>query len=142
MTAAKRSILIDAPIERVFATITDYDRYTEFLPEVKSVRSSDRQGPDVLVHYELKLVKTVRYTLKMHEEAPHRITWSFQTGEVMKDNRGHWTLESKGPKQTEATYEIEITLGGLVPKSLVNTMVEQSLPKMLEAFKKRSEQSA
>jgi coenzyme Q-binding protein COQ10 len=139
MPGASRSIIIHAPIDKVFSTLTDYDHYLEFLPEVKSVRSSDRNGPDVLVHYELELVKTLRYTLRMHEEPPGRITWTFKEGEVMRDNHGSWTLVQRAPAETEATYQIDITLGPLVPKAIVSALVESSLPKMMEAFKRRAE---
>ena len=47
MAGATRSIVIDAPPERVFDVIVDYDRYAEFLSEVKEVRSSDRHGNEV-----------------------------------------------------------------------------------------------
>ena len=36
-----------------------------------------------------------------------------------------------------ATYTIEVGVGPLVPRAIVNALVDQSLPKMLEAFKKR-----
>ena len=60
-------------------------------------------------------------------------------GEVMRDNRGSWTLEPLPDGKTRATYTIEVGVGPLVPRSIVNALVDQSLPKMLEAFKKRSE---
>lgn len=139
MAGATRTIVIRAPVEKVFAAITDYDHYAEFLPEVKSVRSSGRQGAEVFVHYEIDLMKTIRYTLKMREEAPTKVSWSFHEGEVMRDNRGSWTLVPKGPAETEATYQVEVGLGPFVPKAIVNALVDTSLPKMLEAFKRRAE---
>jgi ribosome-associated toxin RatA of RatAB toxin-antitoxin module len=62
-------------------------------------------------------------------------------GELMRENRGSWLLEPEG-KQTRATYSIEMTLGPLVPKAIVNALVDSSLPKMLESFKKRAEGKA
>jgi hypothetical protein len=67
------------------------------------------------------------------------VGWSFVQGEIMKDNKGAWTLESLGEGKTKATYAIEMALGPLVPKTIVNTLVDASLPKMLEAFKRRVE---
>jgi hypothetical protein len=75
----------------------------------------------------------------MKEERPNRVSWTFVQGEVMKDNVGAWTLEAAGEGKTRATYSIEMRLGPLVPKAIVNTLVDASLPKMLEAFKKRAE---
>ena len=138
MPAATRSIVIDAPVEKVFQVVTDYDRYAEFLPEVKRV-SSKRSGNQVEVHYEVDVIKRIQYTLRMQEEPPHRVTWSFVKGEVMKDNHGSWLLEPAGEGKTKATYTIEMALGPLVPKAIVKALVEGSLPKMLDAFKRRAE---
>ena len=51
MAGATRSIVIDAPPEKVFDVVTDYERYAEFLPEVKQVQSSGRKGNEVDVDY-------------------------------------------------------------------------------------------
>ena len=139
MAGATRSVVIDAPLERVFDIIVDYDRYAEFLPEVKEVRSADRRGNEVDVHYGIDLVKRIHYTLHMVEERPRSVRWSFVRGELMRDNKGSWTLEPTPDGKTRATYSIEVGVGPLVPRSIVNALVDQSLPKMLEAFKKRAE---
>lgn len=141
MPGASRSILIDAPIETVFGIITDYEKYPEFLSEVKAIRVSERREGEALVQYEVSVLKTIRYTLKLTEEKPRRVSWSLVEGELMRENRGSWLLEPQG-KQTRATYSIEMTLGPLVPKAMVNALVDSSLPKMLESFKKRAEGKA
>jgi coenzyme Q-binding protein COQ10 len=141
MPGASRSILIDAPIETVFGIITDYEKYPEFLSEVKAIRVSERREGEALVQYEVSVLKTIRYTLKLKEEKPRRVSWSLVEGELMRENHGSWLLEPQG-KQTRATYSIEMTLGPLVPKAMVNVLVDSSLPKMLESFKKRAEGKA
>ncbi len=142
MAEASRTVVIDAPIEKVFQIISDYDHYAEFLSEVKRIHTSDRKGNEVKVHYEIEVMKTIKYTLKMHEQPPKRVDWSFVEGEFMKDNHGSWQLEPAGEGKTKATYSIEMKLGALVPNSIVKALVENSLPKMLEAFKKRAESRA
>jgi hypothetical protein len=57
----------------------------------------------------------------------------------MKDNKGGWVLEDLGNGTTKATYTVDVTLGALVPKTIVNALVDTSLPKLLENFKKRAE---
>ena len=142
MPGATRAVVINTPVEKVFAVIKDYERYPEFLPEVKSTRLSNRRGDEVDVLYEVDVLKRIRYTLRLKEEPPNRISWTFVEGEVMRDNRGHWLLEDLGGGKTRATYNIEMKLGPLVPKSIVNVLVDSSLPKMLEAFKKRAESAS
>jgi ribosome-associated toxin RatA of RatAB toxin-antitoxin module len=139
MAGATRSIVINAPVEKVFDVIIQYEKYGEFLSEVKEVRTSNRQGNEVNVHYKVDVVKTIKYTIRVKEERPTRMSWSFVEGEFMKDNKGHWLLEPAGEGKTKATYTVEMALGALVPKSVVNALVETSLPKMLEAFKRRAE---
>jgi coenzyme Q-binding protein COQ10 len=140
MPGASRSIVVNAPPEKVFDTIVNYDRYPEWLPEVKKIRTSDRKGNEVKVHYEVDFkIKTIRYTILAREERPQRMTWSFVEGEVMKDNKGSWVLEPAGEGRTKVTYSAEVAVGPLVPKSILTTLVDQSLPTLLENFKRRVE---
>lgn len=140
MPGAQRTIVFNAPIEKCFAVISDYERYPEFLPEVKKIRTSNRRGSEVDVQYEADLaVKVIKYTVHMKEEGPSKVSWSFIDGDFMKDNKGGWVLEKVSESQTKATYSIEVVVGMLVPKTIVNALVDNQLPKLLENFKKRIE---
>lgn len=139
MPGATRSIVINAPVEKCFEIISDYERYPEFLPEVKKIRTSNRRGAEVDVHYEAEVVKVIKYTLHLKEEKPNRVSWSFIEGEFMKDNKGGWVLEDAGNGTTKATYSIKVAVGPLVPKTILNALVDSQLPKLLENFKKRIE---
>jgi coenzyme Q-binding protein COQ10 len=139
MASAIRSIVINATPERVFDVIADYAHYPEFLPEVKSISTSGREGNQVDIHYEVDVMKRIHYTLRMTEDRPRGLSWTFVKGEVMKDNTGGWVLEATPDGKTKATYTVDVAVGLLVPRALVTKMVESSLPKMLESFKKRVE---
>ncbi len=139
MAGASRSIVFNAPIEKCFAVISDYERYPEFLPEVKRIRTSNRRGAEVDVQYEAEVVKIIKYTVHMHEEKPTKVSWTFIDGEFMKDNRGGWVLSAQAPDRTHATYNIAVEVGMLVPKTVINVLVDTQLPKLLENFKKRIE---
>lgn len=141
MPGASRSIVFNAPLEKCFEVISDYERYPDFLPEVKKIRTSNRRGNEVDVHYEAEVVKVIKYTLHLKEEKPTRVSWSFIEGEFMKDNKGGWVLEDGGNGTTKATYSIEVAVGPLVPKTILNALVDSQLPKLLENFKKRIEAS-
>jgi len=139
MPGATRTIVINAPIEKCFDVIVDYERYSEFLPEVKKTRATNRRGNECDVQYEAEVVKLIKYSVHLKEERPHRVSWTYIDGDFMRDNKGGWLLEDLGGGQTKATYSVEITLGPLVPKTIVNALVDTSLPKLLENFKKRIE---
>ena len=78
-------------------------------------------------------------TVHMKEAGPKKVSWSFIDGEFMKDNKGGWVLEDAGEGKTKATYSIAVEVGMLVPKTIVNALVDTQLPKLLENFKKRIE---
>jgi coenzyme Q-binding protein COQ10 len=139
MAGATRSIVINAPPDKVFDIITDYEKYPQFVSEVKKVTTSERQGNSVKLNYEISLVKTLRYTIRVTEERPRKMSWTFVEGDVMKTNTGSWVLEPEGEGKTRATYTVEVTVGPLVPKAIINGLVDQSLPKMMDAFKRRAE---
>lgn len=139
MPGAQRTITINAPVEKCWAVISDYERYPEFLPEVKKIKTVNRRGSEVDVQYEAEVVKIIKYTVHMREEGPKKLQWSFVDGEFMKDNKGGWLLEDAGNGTTKATYSIEVEVGMLVPKTIVNALVDTQLPKLLENFKKRIE---
>jgi coenzyme Q-binding protein COQ10 len=139
MPGASRSIVINAPPEKVFDVVSAYEKYPEFINEVKEVKLSNRKGNQVDVQYKVDLMKTIRYSIRMTEERPSKVAWTFIEGEFMKDNKGSWVLEPQGEGQTKATYSVEMALGPLVPKTIVNALVDSSLPKMLESVKRRVE---
>lgn len=142
MPGATRSIIINASPEKCFDVIVDYERYSEFLPEVKKTRAVNRRGNECDVQYEAEVVKVIKYTVHLKEERPTRVNWTYIDGDFMRDNKGGWLLEDLGDGKTKATYSIEITLGPLVPKSIVTALVDTQLPKLLENFKKRIESRA
>ena len=139
MAGAQRTIIINATVEKCWSVICDYERYPEFLPEVKKIRTLNRRGSEVDVQYEAEVVKVIKYTVHMKEEGPKKLSWSFIDGEFMKDNKGGWVLEDAGEGKTKATYSIAVEVGMLVPKTIVNALVDTQLPKLLENFKKRIE---
>ena len=116
--------------------IDNYDSFTYNLVQAFLVC-----GAEVDVHYEAEVVKVIKYTVHMKEEKPNRVSWSFIDGEFMKDNKGGWVLEDAGNGTTKGTYNIEVTVGPLVPKTILNALVDSQLPKLMENFKKRIESS-
>ncbi len=139
MSQASKSIEIKAPVKDCFKVISDYEAYPEFLKETKSVAIGKKSGKSFEVTYELDLIKTISYTLKITEDAPNGLSWTLVRGDMMKSNTGSWELEAIDKNTTMATYNIDIGLGLLVPGSVAKMLVSNSLPAMLEAFKKRIE---
>lgn len=145
MPIASRSIQIDVPMESLFAVVEDFSRYPEFIPEMKraTVLRKTETSQDVEFELEIDLPlgmhKRITYTLTFTEQKPNGVRWNLVKGEYMKGNVGSWSFRSAGEGKTEATYNIDLSFGALVPKAISNFLADQSLPKMLAQFKKRAE---
>jgi ribosome-associated toxin RatA of RatAB toxin-antitoxin module len=144
MSVVKKQLLIDAPVERLYEIIVDYERYPEFVPGIRACRIRPGAG-DKYVEYELDLgVRRIKYVLRHEEQRPRRVTWSLVSGDMMKVSNGSWELsDEKG--RTRALYSVEIRIARppLVPQALVDRVSDEltrvQLPKTLEAFKARAE---
>ncbi len=136
MPRTEHTILIDAPIDRVFGVITDYERYPEFLPDIKATRVLARESGVAVVRFELELIMRVTYTLRLREEPPAALSWTLEDAKMIAENNGGWQLEAEGAK-TRATYALEVKLRGLIPKSVSTRLLGTTLPETLERFRER-----
>jgi ribosome-associated toxin RatA of RatAB toxin-antitoxin module len=147
MAVVTKQVLIEAPLERFYDLVVDYERYPEFVPGIKACRVKNG-GPEKHVEYELDLgVKRLRYVLRMEEARPRRVAWSLVSGDLMKVSNGSWELaDEHGRTRAHYSVEIQIARPPLVPQALVERVSDEltkvQLPRTLEAFKKRAERSA
>lgn len=139
MPKIEREILIDAPIATVYGVITDYERYPDFLPDMREVRVVKRDGDSTIVHFELELIMRISYSLRMTESAPTAVSWELDGAKMIAANVGGWTLTEKGERQTLARYALDVRLRGLIPKSVSDRLLGTTLPETLSRFKDRSE---
>lgn len=144
MPKAQRSVVVAVPPEKLFAVVTDYGHYADFIPEMRVARVVREAGPVKQVEFEIEVqllgfARRVRYTLEFTETAPTGVRWHLVASDTIKENNGSWTLRPAGEGKTEAVYEIELKLGALVPRAISTFLAEQSLPKLLDQFKGRAE---
>jgi len=137
MPQATRKEVWNAPIEKVFAVLTDYESYPEFVDGCSSVSviSQDESGAEV--EFGLNLIKKFKYKLKLSHTAPTTVSWTFDSGDIFKKNEGAWELKDLGDGTTEVNYGLEVEIKGFAPKSIVNSLTEKNLPAMLKSYEKR-----
>ncbi len=140
MPEASQTIEIDAPPEAVFAVITDFPAYVDFLSEIHSTKVLEDDGVTAAVHYEVEVIKRVSYELKFTREAPYRLSWTLTSSSFMKSNNGSWELEPlDGGARTKATYTVDVEPKMFVPKAVTKMLVGSALPKTLRQFKSEVE---
>lgn len=145
MAAAKatREAVFHAPIDKVWAAISNYDSYPEFVDGVSSVKILDRDNGTVRVEFCLNLIKKFTYILKMEEQASNKIAWSFEKGDIFKVNSGSWEFKDLGDGTTGVVYNVEIEVKGFFPGAgmIVKTLTEVNLPKMLLSYEDRAKKA-
>lgn len=139
MAKASTTEVFNCTPEQFFKIISDYEKYHEFLPEVKKCTVLKTEGSRKLVEYNVSVVKSFKYSLWMTENAPQTITWELASGDVFKTSVGSWKLENEAGK-TRATYSVEATFGMFVPGPIANALVSVNLPNMMSSYHKRVKQ--
>jgi len=140
---AEHSMVIEAPPQRCFEAIVDYESFPGWQNAVKDVEVLSRdeagRGRDVRFTIDAK-VRTVHYTLRYAYEPPHSVTWDYLGGDV-KDVDGEFVFEDRRDGTTLATYSLAIDPGVWLPGPVSKVLTEQVMKRSVEDLKRRVEQA-
>ncbi|HRK02934.1 MAG TPA: SRPBCC family protein [Oligoflexia bacterium] len=139
MAEASKTMEMNVSAAALWKTITNYEGYSQFVDGVKSVQVLSRAGGNARVQYNIELLgKTITYTLD-HVEVPEKeMTWQLVESNVMKANDGGWTIKDLGSGRVSVTYRLALEFKIFVPGMILNGLVKNMLPRMMESFEKRS----
>jgi ribosome-associated toxin RatA of RatAB toxin-antitoxin module len=107
---------IDAPLQQVWDLIEDVTAAPEWQGGLKAIRAIERdaEGRATLCESESDAkVRTIKSTVRFTYEAPTRLTWHQEKGEL-KSVQGSWELEDLGGGRTRAVYALEVDLGRML----------------------------
>lgn len=136
MPGAVHTEVFNCSVPEFFKIVTDYEKYPEFLQEVKECKVLKADGSRKLVEYKVSVIKSFTYQLWMTEQEPESLTWTFGGGDLFKTSTGFWKLEDQAGK-TKATYSVDATFGVFVPGPIAKTLLTINLPNMMSAYHKR-----
>ncbi len=138
MSTVELSVEVDVLPEDFYEVLIDFERYPDFVPNQTRVTILESGENEWTVEFELQAVKRLVYVLKLSGEPGRSLSWVLLDGQMMKTNIGGWHLSSSGGG-TLATYTIDVTLDGFVPRSVSDRLIQNILPRNLEAFKSEAE---
>lgn len=138
MALAELTEVVDLPIKSLFAAITDYQNYPQFVLGMKSV-SVIGNGQNKVVEFDLEMMKRFQYSVNMRESFDEasgqaEISWSIKEPGLFKVNNGKWKLKSLGSEKTEVTYSLEVEFSFGVPGFILNGLVKKNLPANIKSF--------
>lgn len=151
-------VRIEVPPARLFAVITDYDRFAEFVPYVAHSRVVYRDGglrrvsqhlrfpgPVAERHYVIESKDNVtpspqeRWRVEWRLIAESDLPASGKTGIRPNAFTGYWELTpAAGGTATDAIYSLYFDPGGALPAWLVTLAMNRYLPKVIEAVRARA----
>jgi len=110
---ATEQIRIDAPSERCFEVILDFERYPEWAGDIREVEvvERDEESRGTKVAYRAAAMgRSARYTLEYDlSDAPHAVSWKLVEGDIMRVLDGTYTFDPEGDG-TLVTYQLEVEL--------------------------------
>ena len=139
MAKAEINQLFDCEVTQFYKIITDYEKYPDFLSEVKKCKVVKNEGKKKLVEFQISVIKTITYRVWITENEGKGLNWEFESGELFKVNNGGWTLSDEAGK-TRVVYKIEADFKGFVPGPVAKGLVSVNLPNMMAAYQKRVKQ--
>ncbi len=139
MPMSSHQVVVRAPAASIFQVITEYQRYPEFLPELRRVAVLSRNDGVALVQFEVQVIVHVDYTLRLVENPPHEVRWSLAAGKMLARSDGRWLLTPQTDNSTQVLYELDVQLAGQIPKSISARLTGDTLPQMLARFASRAE---
>ncbi len=132
--------VVDAPVDRVWAVITDYNYYSEFIPLVLTSKVRFIQGNMAKAEFFFGLPGvplTYRVVLAgMHYPEVRRVEWVYVEGDI-RDTFGSWTLRPYGENRTEVVFSMFLDLGGTIVAPLTQPGSSLALPRFIEALRSR-----
>lgn len=123
---------IDAPIEEVWATVTDVATIAAWQDGIVSCTPVDTNAAGEVVRAELVAdakVKELRVVARFERTASTRLAWAVESGDVKKLD-GSWTLEDLGDGRTRVTYETEVDPGRML-RMMVRGPIEEKIREKL-----------
>lgn len=136
MADVKHVEVFNCTPEQFFDLLIDYEKYPDFLSEVKNCKILSIEGETKKVEFKISVVKSLRYVNEQKEVRPNEVSWKFIEGDLFKNMHGHWKLSDDGGK-TKAEYFVEANFGLFVPKAMTKTVLSVNLPAMMKAYHKR-----
>lgn len=139
MIKASESINISVTKDDFIRILIDFDRYPDFLNNIKSINIIYNKNNKYRVKYHIKIIKNIYYTLEFEFVNDHIFKWKLLEGNIMKKNEGYWEITEINNSQIRANYKLEIDLKTPLPKAIFKKIIKSDLPDMLNRFKKYAE---
>ncbi len=132
---------VHAPVQRCFATITDFEQYPKWFSGIEDAKILQRyrNGLGKVVDFRMNMtVKRVRYVLEYQYLKPTQLTWHAVDGDI-ESIEGRYQFDKVDAKLTRVTCRQAIAIGFWLPGPLRALFERQALKQSVLEFKAAAE---
>lgn len=108
-----RRMRIDAPVDKIWSVLTDFESYPTWARDLKEARILERDddGRATLVRFRAAAMgRSTSYTLRYDwTDAPDRLPWELAEGDIMRELDGSYEFVS-AVGGTDITYHLSVEL--------------------------------
>lgn len=139
---AEAVFLIRATPEAVFKTVTDFDHYPEFMPNITATAPIEKNTEYDKYKFTLKVVFwNINYTLLLKsniKDNTYSLSWEYVEGDIT-DTNGSWRIAQydRNIDYSLIFYRVRTDPGRFVPDWVADRLTTSSIPDMIEAVRKR-----
>ena len=116
----------------LMSVITDFDSYTQFIPEVIDANIRTKGPPVWEVRFVLRVIRPLEYRLRLELCSDLELRWSLIEG-FFSINQGYWKLNPT-EKGCSIEYNIFVQLETFLPTSIAKKLQERSIPILIQRF--------
>jgi ribosome-associated toxin RatA of RatAB toxin-antitoxin module len=134
------AIMINAPAELIWGSMTDCFHAPEFIPGLISCKVLEDHGETEIIEHQVKFswfIPTLTYVFRAVYEKNRRIDFK-RIGGNLKEFEGSWILEPVGDgRQTVVLYSVYLDPGFFLPQWLIQMFLRRDLSGLLLALRSR-----
>ena len=140
---ATESITVNASPETIYAVVTDFEHYADWVSDLKriEVMTRDDQGRALEVEFRAAAFgRSTTYTLHYdYAKAPSELTWRQIQGDLTATLNGRYLFEAIGD-ETKVTYDLEVELLVPIPTFIKSRAAYRIQTQALRELKAQAEQ--
>jgi ribosome-associated toxin RatA of RatAB toxin-antitoxin module len=137
----KAVVNVPSPRPHVFSILTDYPRYKEWVPGCESSEVTGKSGAATDAQIIINGMKRMELGLRFESQGTQSINFHMISGKDLKSYTGSYRLmDSADGKGTVLVAELDVDVGGMVPKFMVDRFIGKSFDetgKALTAYAKK-----
>lgn len=139
---ATESTLVNAPPEVVYRVVTDFERYVDWVSDLKKIEVLERDADGRPLEIEFRAAafgRSTTYTLHYdYSRAPDVLAWHQTKGDLTSSLNGQYRFEP-APGGTLLTYDLEVEMSVPIPSFIKSRAAYRIQDQALRELKAQAE---